>query len=137
MLSQCDTVAVLLPGTSFYLNLDEHAPARKLIEKGAAVALGSDFNPGSCHIFSAPFILALACLHLSMTPEEALTALTINSACAIGRGSEVGMLKEGYQADIAIYGVPTLEEVPYNIGFNTITGVIKSGALVVSDKFNC
>lgn len=137
LLSKCDTVAVLLPGTSFYLNLQEHAPARKMIASGVAVALGSDYNPGSCHIFSLPMILALACLHLRMTPEEALTALTVNAACAIGRGDQVGMLRVGYQADIAVYDVATLEEVPYNIGLNTIAGVIKSGALVVSDNLTC
>ncbi|HEY9870374.1 MAG TPA: imidazolonepropionase, partial [Candidatus Obscuribacterales bacterium] len=73
LLAGSNTVAVLLPGTSFYLNLSEHAPARRMIDKGVAVALGSDFNPGSCHIFSLPLIWGLACLHLKMTPEEALT----------------------------------------------------------------
>jgi len=132
LLSQSQTVAVLLPGTSFYLNLDAHAPARKMIDAGVAVALGSDFNPGSCHIFSLPIILALACLHLKMTPEEALTALTLNAAFAIGLGDTVGMLREGYQADITIYDVSTLEEIPYNIGWNPVVSVIKRGALVVA-----
>jgi imidazolonepropionase len=127
-------VAVLLPGTSFYLNLTEHAPAREMIDAGVAVALGSDFNPGSCHIFSLPMILALACLHLKMTVEEALTALSINAACALGLGSELGMLRKGYRADITIYDVATLEEIPYNIGWNPVSAVIKNGALVVADK---
>lgn len=124
------TVAVLLPGTSFYLNLDEHAPARKMIERGAAVALGSDFNPGSCHIFSLPLIWGLACLHLRMTAEEALTALTVNSAYAIGAGDKVGQIAAGYQADITIYDVHSLEEVPYNLGWNPVAATVKKGSIV-------
>lgn len=125
-----DTIPVLLPGTSFYLNLAEHAPARKLIDSGAAVALGSDFNPGSCHIFSLPFIWGLACLHLKMTPAEALTALTINAACALKCGDKVGRIAPGYRADITIYDVPRLEEVPYNIGWNPVAITIHDGQIV-------
>jgi imidazolonepropionase len=128
-LSESSTVAVLLPGTSFYLNLAEHAPARKMIESGVAVALGSDFNPGSCHIFSLPLIWGLACLHLRMTPEEALTALTVNSAYAIGAGDKVGQIAAGYQADITIYDVQTIEEVPYNLGWNPVIMTIKKGSV--------
>lgn len=129
-LAKSSTIAVLLPGTSFYLNLAEHAPARKMIESGVAVALGSDFNPGSCHIFSLPLIWGLACLHLRMTPEEALTALTVNSAYAIGAGDKVGQIAAGYQADITIYDVQTIEEVPYNLGWNPVSMTIKKGSVV-------
>ncbi len=129
-LAASSTVAVLLPGTSFYLNLDEHAPARKMIDSGVAVALGSDFNPGSCHIFSLPLIWALACLHLKMTPEEALTALTVNAAYAIGAGDKVGQIASGYQADITIYDVQSIEEVPYNLGWNPVSMTIKKGSIV-------
>ncbi len=129
-LASSSTVAVLLPGTSFYLNLAEHAPARKMIESGVAVALGSDFNPGSCHIFSLPLIWGLACLHLRMTPEEVLTALTVNSAYAIGAGDKVGQIAPGYQADITIYDVQTIEEVPYNLGWNPVNTTIKKGSIV-------
>lgn len=132
MLSNSETVAVLLPGTSFYLNLEEHAPARALISSGAAVALGSDFNPGSCHIFSLTFIWGLACLHLKMTAEEALTALTCNAAYAVGKGNTLGQLRPGYQADIAIYDVQALEEVPYNLGWNPIVQTIKRGVVAYS-----
>jgi imidazolonepropionase len=124
-----NTIPILLPGTSFYLNLAAHAPARKLIDAGAAVALGSDFNPGSCHIFSLPFIWGLACIHLKMTPEEALTALTINAAYALKCGDNVGRIAAGYRADITIYDVPTLEEVPYNIGWNPVHATIRAGRL--------
>ncbi|MGH9551165.1 MAG: imidazolonepropionase, partial [Terriglobales bacterium] len=134
LLARSQTAAVLLPGTSFYLNLAEHAPARKMIEHGAVVALGSDFNPGSCHIFSLPMIFGLACLHLKMTAEESLTALTLNAAHAVGLGHDRGMLREGYRADITICDVASLEEIPYNLGWNPVATVIKSGVCVVSDK---
>lgn len=129
-LAGSSTIAVLLPGTSFYLNLSEHAPARKMIDSGVAVALGSDFNPGSCHIFSLPFIWGLACLHLKMTVEEALTALTVNAAYAIGVGDKVGQIAPGYQADITIYDVQSIEEVPYNLGWNPVAMTIKQGKVV-------
>ncbi len=130
LLSRSNTIAVLLPGTSFCLNLSEHAPARKLIDYGAAVALGSDFNAGSCQILSLPFIWGLACLHLKMTPEEALTALTTNAAYALKCGAMVGRAAPGYQADITIYDVPTLEEVPYQMGRNPVVATICSGQIV-------
>lgn len=123
-------VAVLLPGTSFFLNLKEHAPARAMIEKGVAVAVGSDFNPGSCHIFSMPFIVGLACLKLKLTAEEALTAATLNAAYAIGRGASIGQLRSNYQADIVLWNVSTLAEIPYNMGWNSVSQVIKKGALI-------
>ncbi len=125
-----DTIAVVLPGTSFFLNLPHHAPARKMIDQGVALAVGSDFNPGSCHIFSLPLIYGLACLHLKLTPEEALSALTINAAYAVGRGGTVGQLTRGRQADITIYDVQSLEEIPYNLGQNPVCQTIKAGKLV-------
>lgn len=133
LLAKSNTVAVLLPGTSFFLNLKEHAPARKMIARGVAVGLGSDFNPGSCHIFSLPLIFGLACLHLKMTPEEALTALTINSAHAVGMGDKVGQIAPNYQADIVVMDVRTLEEVAYNLGFNPVQQVIKRGRIVAGN----
>lgn len=130
MLSRSDTVAVLLPGTSFYLNLAEHARAREMIKNGVAVAVGSDYNPGSCHIFSLPFIWGLACLHLKMTVAEALNAITVNAAHAVGLGGKVGRLSPGYQADIAVFDVGAVEEVPYNLGWNPIKLVLKRGKVV-------
>jgi imidazolonepropionase len=129
-LGKSNTAAVLLPGTSFFLNLSDHAPARKLIGAGAIVALGTDFNPGSCHISSLPFIWGLACLHLKMSVEEALSALTINSAHAVGRGDTIGQLTPGRAADIVLYEVEALEEIPYNIGWNPVCLVIKNGRVV-------
>ena len=130
MLAQSNTVAVLLPGTSFFLNLSEHARARQMIEAGVAVSLGSDFNPGSCHIFSLPLIWGLACLHLKFSAAEALNAHTVNAAYALGLGDKVGRLSPGYQADITIYDVSCLEEIPYNLGWNPVSSVIKRGVVV-------
>lgn len=129
-LAASDTVAVLLPGTSFFLNLKDHAPARKMIDSGVAVALGTDFNPGSCHIFSLPFIWGLACLHLKMTVEEAFSALTVNSAYSLRMADRVGRLAPGLQADIVIYDVSSIDEIPYNIGWNPVSQVFKKGRCV-------
>jgi imidazolonepropionase len=129
-LAKSKTAAVLLPGTSFFLNLKDHAPARKMIDAGVTVALGTDFNPGSCHISSLPFIWGLACLHLKMTVEEALTALTLNAAYAVGRGESIGQIAPGKAADIVLYDVDKLEEIPYNIGWNPVSMVIKNGRVV-------
>lgn len=130
LLARSNTAAVLLPGTSFYLNLKDHAPARALIDQGAWVCLGSDFNPGSCHIFSLPFIFGLANLNLHMTVAEALNALTINAAFLLGLGDQVGQIQEGYRADIVIYDLNCLEEIAYNIGFNPVATTIIDGEVV-------
>ena len=129
-LAKSSTAAVILPGTSFYLNLPERAPARSMIEAGAFVCLGSDFNPGSCCIFSLPMILGLACLHLKMTPEEALNCLTVNAAFMLGLGKQLGQIRNGYRADITIYDVPCLDEIAANIGWNPVAATIKDGKLV-------
>lgn len=129
-LAKSKTIAVLLPGTSFFLNLKDHAPARKMIKAGVAVALGSDFNPGSCHISSLPFIWGLACLHLRMTAEEALSSLTCNAAYAVGKGDSVGQISVGRFGDLVIYDVDRLEEIPYNLGWNPVSMVIKKGRVV-------
>lgn len=129
-LASSNTIAVLLPGTSFFLNLDEHAPARKMIDNGVAIAIGSDYNPGSCHIFSMPMIMGLSCLHLGLSAEEALSAMTINSAFALGRGDTIGQLSNGYRADMVIWDLETLNEIPYNLGWNPISTTIKNGEII-------
>lgn len=130
LLAASDTVAVLLPGTSFFLNLKEHAPARAMLDKGAAIAIGSDFNPGSCHIFSMPFIFGLACLKLGLTVAEALTASTVNAAFAIGMGNSLGQIRANFQADFLVLDLGSLEELPYNMASNPVSLVFKKGKLV-------
>lgn len=136
LLAKSNTVAVLLPGTSFFLNLNDHARARLMIDSGVAVALGSDFNPGSCHIYSLPFIWGLACLKLKMTSEEALTAMTANAAQAIGLGNKIGQIKTGYQADLVIFDLSSISEVPYNLASNPVASTIKRGKIVFDKKEN-
>lgn len=131
LMAGSDTVAVLLPGTSFFLNLKEHAAARAMIDHGVAIAIGSDFNPGSCHIFSMPFIIGLACLHLQLSLAEALCAATVNAAFALGRGKTIGQLKPNYQADFLVLDITTLDELPYNMTTNPVSMVFKKGRQVV------
>lgn len=97
--------AMCLPATSFYLGA-EFAPARKMIELGIPVATASDFNPGSCPSLNLQFVMNLACIKYRMLPEEVLTAVTINPACAIGKGELVGTLEAGKQGDLVIWDAP-------------------------------
>jgi imidazolonepropionase len=94
--------AMCLPATSFYLN-KTFAPAKEMIEKGIPVAMASDFNPGSCPSLNLQFVINLGCLKYKLTPEEVLTAVTINPACAIGLGEKVGTAEVGKQADLVIW----------------------------------
>ncbi len=126
-MSKAGVIATLLPGTTFFLGQNNYAPARELIDRGILIALATDFNPGSCHIQSMPFIISLACLQLKMTIEEAFTAATYNSARAIGMEAKIGSLTVGKQADVIIWGIKNLMEIPYNVTDIPIRNVIKSG----------
>lgn len=125
-LAAAGTVAVLLPGTAFVLS-EPYPPGRRLIEAGVPVALGSDFNPGSCPISSLPFILSLAVLRLGLSPEEALCAATLNAAAALGLAGELGTLEPGKLADLVIWDARELGELPYFIGHRLALAVIKAG----------
>jgi len=126
-MAKAGVIATLLPGTTFFLGQHNYAPARELIDRGITIALATDFNPGSCHIQSMPFIISLACLQLKMTIEEAFTAATYNSARAIGMEAKIGSLTVGKQADVIIWGIKNLMEIPYNVTDIPIRNVIKSG----------
>lgn len=132
-LAECDTIAVLLPGTTFYLNLPNKAPARTMIEAGVAVALATDLNPGSCLTESMPAILTIACADLRMTPAEVLTAATINSAHAVGMGDSRGSLEAGKWADMVLWDVPHWRYLPTHFGVNLVKDVYKRGQRVVED----
>lgn len=123
-------VATLLPGTAFSLK-EPYARGREMIDRGCAVALATDFNPGSCFSFSIPLIMALATLHVGLTPEEAVNALTINGAAALGRAADVGSLDVGKAGDVVILSYPSYLFIPYHIGINIVEKVIKGGVLVV------
>lgn len=129
-LADSGTVAVMLPGTPFFLNMAERAPARKLIEAGAIVAIGTDFNPGSCFSESLPMMMTLACLHLKMTPAEALTAVTINAAHAVEAADRLGSLEPGKQADLVIWDAPNYRHLSYHFGVPLARRVIKRGAVL-------
>lgn len=130
-MARAGTVAVLLPGATFFLMLREYADARRLIEAGVPVALATDFNPGSCYTESMPMILTLAVLQMRMTIEEAIVAATANAAAAIGRGDEVGTLEVGKQADIVVLDVPSHRHLGYHFGVNPIRHVVKRGEVVI------
>ena len=121
--------AMCLPATSFYLEAG-FAPARKMVEMGIPVACATDFNPGSCPSLNLQFVMNLACLKYKLLPEEVLTAVTINPACAIGMGDKVGTLEEGKQADICIWNAPDVEMLCYRFCSNQVDTVIKKGKVL-------
>ncbi|MDP4110458.1 MAG: amidohydrolase family protein, partial [Bacillota bacterium] len=128
-LSKSQTVATLLPATAFCLN-KPYAPARQLIDSGCAVALATDFNPGSCFTDSIPLILALAVIHMRMSLNEALTALTLNGAAALGIADRAGSLEPGKQADYVILKYPDYQFLIYHTCMNIVESVVKNGTLV-------
>jgi imidazolonepropionase len=129
-LSDSQVVATLLPSTLFMLGETHYAPARKLIESGAAVALASDFNPGTSATFNMQFVLTLACSQMRMTPAEAIAAATINGAAAVLRADRLGSIEPGKQADFAIYDVEDYREIPYFAALNFCVATFKRGTLI-------
>ncbi|HEX3551661.1 MAG TPA: imidazolonepropionase [Thermoanaerobaculia bacterium] len=122
--------AVLLPGTSFFLMKHRYAPARKLIAAGVPVALATDCNPGSSHTESMPMVVVLAVLELGLTIEESLTAATLNSACSLGLGGEIGSVEAGKRADLVLLDAPNLLHLVYHYGINPVAAVVKAGRVV-------
>lgn len=127
-------VATLLPLTAFALR-EPFAPARKFIEAGAAVALATDLNPGSCFSGSIPLTIALACIYMKMTVEETITALTLNGAAAVGRADTKGSIEVGKDADFAILRYDNYRMLPYYVGMNCVETVIHSGEIVSDNEF--
>jgi imidazolonepropionase len=123
-------VATLLPATTWFLMADHHAPARTLIERGVPVALGSDFNPGTSPTANLPLVMTVACLSLRLSPTEALAAVTINAAHALGLGEEIGSLEPGKAADLVVWRVPTHAQIPYWPGADLVRIVVKRGRIV-------
>lgn len=129
-LANSGTIAVLLPGATFFLGSDTYAPASQMMYRGVAVALGTDFNPGSCPTESMQIILTLACLKMRMSPAQAINAATINAAHAVDRADTIGSLEAGKQADIIILDAPGHKYIPYHFGVNLVRTVIKKGKVV-------
>jgi imidazolonepropionase len=126
-LARTGVTAVLLPGTSFFLRLRRYAPARRLVEAGVPVALATDCNPGSSYTESMPMVVTLAVFELSLSIEESLTAATLNAACSLGLGGEVGSIEVGKRADLALLDAPNLLHLAYHYGVNPIAAVVKDG----------
>lgn len=131
-MAEAGTIAVLLPGTAFFLRAP-FARGRLMIDEGVPVAISTDFNPGSSPTMSLPFIMNLACMHMGMTLEEVLTATTINAAYAINRGNQIGSLEAEKQADVVILDVANYKQLQYFYGMNHTNTVIKNGRIVVRD----
>ncbi|WP_332632052.1 imidazolonepropionase [Halalkalibacter flavus] len=129
-LAESKTIAVLLPGTTFYLGKETFARARKMIDEGVRVALATDFNPGSCPTENIQLIMTFAALKLKMSPEEIWNAMTVNAAYAIGRGEQAGQIVVGRKADLVIWDAPNYEYLPYHYGVNHVNTVIKNGQIV-------
>ncbi|HEY0512426.1 MAG TPA: imidazolonepropionase [Thermoanaerobaculia bacterium] len=122
--------AVLLPGTSFFLKKHVYAPARRLVEAGVPVALATDCNPGSSFTESMPMVVVLAVFELGLTVEESLTAATLNAACSLGLGSEIGSIETAKRADLVLLDAPNLLHLVYHYGINPVAAVVKGGQVV-------
>ena len=128
-LAKGGVIACLLPATSFNLGA-VFAPARDMVKAGVPVAMATDFNPGSCPCLNMQFVINLGCLKYKLTPEEVLTAVTLNGAAAIGMADRVGSVETGKQGDLVIWDAPDLDYICYRVGSNLAGTVIKKGAVV-------
>ncbi|SJZ68978.1 imidazolonepropionase [Selenihalanaerobacter shriftii] len=126
-------IGTLLPITAFSLK-EPYARGRYMIDNGLPVALATDFNPGSCYSESIPLLISLATLYMGLTPEEAITALTINGAAAIDKDLEIGSIEVGKEGDLVILDAPSYNHLAYHIGVNIIERVIKNGEVVANHK---
>lgn len=123
------TIACLLPATSFYLGAT-FAPARAMIDAGVAVAVATDFNPGSCPSSNLQLAMNIACLKYRLTPEEVLTAVTLNGAAGIRRADRIGSVEVGKQGDLLVWDAPDLDYICYRLGANLVDTVIKKGEII-------
>ena len=128
-LAKGGVIACLLPATSFNLGA-VFAPARDMVNAGVPVAMATDFNPGSCPCLNMQFVINLGCLKYKLTPEEVLTAVTLNGAAAIDCAHKVGSVEVGKKGDLVIWDAPDLDYICYRVGSNLVKSVIKGGKLV-------
>lgn len=128
-MARADVVATLLPATAFSLK-EPYARGRFIIDSNCAVALATDFNPGSCYTESIPLVFALATLYMDISPEEAVSALTINAAAALDRADVIGSIDIAKQGDLVVLDSPSYKFIPYHIGVNSVEKVVKKGNLV-------
>jgi imidazolonepropionase len=126
-LAQAETIAVLLPGANFFLGHKQFPGARRLIDSGVAVALATDYNPGTSPTPSMPFVISAACTHMKMSPAEAISAATINAACALRLQASKGSLEAGKDADLAVFDVQDHREIAYWFAWNRCVQMIVCG----------
>jgi imidazolonepropionase len=132
LLARGDAVAVLLPGANYFLGHKEFPDARKLIDAGVAVALATDYNPGTSPTPSLPFVISLACTHMKMTPAEAIAATTINAACALRLQERKGSIEAGKDADLAVFNVKDYREIAYWFAWDRCVEMVVAGQVVSS-----
>ena len=128
-LKRSSTIATILPGSSFFLG-SPYAPARSIIDANVPLAIATDFNPGSTMSSSMPMMLTIACTQMHMTPEEAISASTINGAAALGLSHEIGSIEIGKEADIVLYDIPNYRYIPYHYGSNHVWKIVKNGTVL-------
>lgn len=132
-LRDSDTVAVLLPGTTFYLDKEQYADARGMIDNNGAIAIATDFNPGSCVTNNLQLVMSIAALKLKLSPNEIWNAVTVNAAKAID--VDAGTINKGDKANIVVWDAPNHEFIPYHYGVNHAQKVIKDGKVIVDNSF--
>jgi imidazolonepropionase len=126
-LAQAKTVAVLLPGASYFLGHKEYSDARRLIDSGVPVALATDYNPGTSPTPSMPFVMSLACTHMKMTPAESIAAGTVNAACALGLQDRKGSIEPAKDADLAVFDISDYREIAYWFAWNRCVEMVVAG----------
>src|SRR5271157_2250328 len=129
VLAQTDTVATFVPGANYFLGLARYPDARRFIESGVAVALATDYNPGSSPMLSMPMAMSLACTHMKMSPAETITAATINGAWALGLADRKGSIEPGKDADLAVFAIEDYREIPYWFGANQCSMTVMNGTV--------
>lgn len=133
-LARSETIATLLPGSVFHSALQRYGPARLLIDRGAAVALATDLNPGTSPTCSMPMVIALACRMMKMTIAEAITAATVNAAAALRRSPGVGTLEPASDADVIILNAEDYRELAYWFGLNPVALTMKRGRVIHEER---
>jgi imidazolonepropionase len=135
LLARSNTIATLVPGANHFLGLGKYPPARKLIDAGVAVALATDYNPGSSPTTSLPFVLSLACTRMKMSPAEAIAAATINGAWALRLEKSKGSIEPGKDADVGIFNVKDYREIAYWMGTNSCESMVANGGFFRASGF--
>ena len=131
-----NVIATLLPATTLFLGMNTYANGRKMIEAGCEVAIASDYNPGSSTIYSLPLVMALSCLYCGLSINESFKAVTYNAAKSINREDSIGLIKEGYNADILFWDIDHINEIPYWFGSDRLSAVMKNGKLIFQNNVN-